>query len=84
MALIASRKYHEKYVGFRERGYNEWTVKSMAEVDPEYIKALDAAEQIQQVAGFLENLVKVVRARQSILEHISHNQRAEVRADRVS
>jgi len=84
MSRVASRAYSEKYSSLREHGHGEWTAKSMSEVASEVIRAQDASDQMLHVVGFLDSLVKVVRARLTVLEHISHNQRAEVKADRVS
>lgn len=84
LARVASRSYGEKYVSLRERGFQEWTAKSMAETDSTVVRAQDAVDQVSAVVGYLDSLVKVVRARLTVLEHISHNQRAEVKADRVS
>lgn len=75
-----TKAYNTKYVSLRERGYNEWTAKSMAEMDPEFLKMQSARDALDSVAGFFQKLVDVCNARKSVLEHLSNNLRVDLKS----
>lgn len=74
-----SKAYNAKYVSLRERGYNEWTAKSMAEMDPEVLKMQIARDALDSVASFFSRLVDACNARKSILEQMSNNLRVDLK-----
>lgn len=74
-----SKAYNAKYINLRERGYNEWTAKSMAEMDPEFLKMQSARDTLDSVASFFSRLVDICNARKSILEQLSNNLRVDLK-----
>ena len=63
------------------RGYDGFAARERADVDIGVRKLVDLQLRLTPVVRHLENLVKVVQTRLTILEHLSHNSRVEDRLD---
>lgn len=75
----ASQAYSKHYLGYRERAYNEWTAKTMAESQQDVVAWSCHKDRLQSLVSCFETLLEVAKQRLSILEQLSNNYRVEVR-----
>lgn len=75
----ARHLYNVAYLRCREKGWDEWTAKSKAEEDPDYVPYLVTRDKAKEFSSYLEYALRIGEQRLRSLENASHNMRFDGR-----